>query len=380
MSSFVILGKVILKDRVLENGFLKIENGKIVHIGEKRESSIGKVDYDFSNFYISPGFIDVHIHGAMGEDFLDCDYAEIEKITTFLVSKGVTGFLPTIVTGPLTSMRSAVKKLERYIENQKAGAKVLGIHLEGPFLNPKYKGAQPEEHILEPKIEFLEELYSPYLKLMTIAPEKDREFKVIRYLKERNVIISAGHTDASYDLMREAVLNGLSHITHLFNGMRPLHHRDPGIVGYALVNDVSVEVIVDGYHLSDVILKMVTKLKSKEKILLVTDSMMATGLDDGEYKLSGQKVIVKSGRAVLESGSLAGSTLTMDRAIKNMMSMVGINIVDAVFMASYAPAKLLGVEDRKGSIDIGKDADITVFDENLNIKMTMVEGKRVFPS
>ncbi len=181
--------------------------------------------------------------------------------------------------------------------------------------------------------------------------------------------------------MREAVLNGLSHITHLFNGMRPLHHRDPGIVGYALVNDdVSVEVIVDGYHLSDVILKMVTKLKSKEKILLVTDAMMATGLDDGEYKLSGQKVIVKNGRAVLESGSLAGSTLTMDRAIKNMMSMTGIDIVEAVFMASYAPAKLLGIEDRKGSIDIGKDADITVFDENLNIKMTMVKGKKVFPS
>ncbi|ACI19775.1 N-acetylglucosamine-6-phosphate deacetylase [Dictyoglomus thermophilum] len=380
MSSIVILGKVILKDRILENGFLKIENGRIVHIGEKRESSIDKVDYDFSNFYISPGFIDVHIHGAVGEDFLDCDYSDIEKITTFLASKGVTGFLPTIVTGPLTSMKLAVKKLERYIENQKAGARVLGMHLEGPFLNPKYKGAQPEEHILEPNIEVLEELYSPYLKLMTIAPEKDKEFKVIRYLKERNVIISAGHTDASYDVMREAVLNGLSHITHLFNGMRPLHHRDPGIVGYALVNDVSVEVIVDGYHLSDVILKMVTKLKSKEKILLVTDAMMATGLDDGEYKLSGQKVIVKNGRAVLESGSLAGSTLTMDRAIKNMMSMTGMDIVDAVFMASYAPAKLLGIEDRKGSIDIGKDADINVFDENLNIKMTMVKGKKVFPS
>lgn len=310
---------------------------------------------------------------------MDCEYEEIEKIAIFLASKGVVGFLPTIVTAPIKDMREAVKKLEKYIRNQKNGGKALGIHLEGPFLNSKYKGAQPEEYIIKPDINILEKLYSPYLRVMTIAPEIDDEFKVIKYLKERNVIVSAGHTDASYDLMRDAALNGVSHITHLFNGMRPLHHREPGIVGYALVNDhVSVEVIADGYHLSDVILKMVVKLKPRYKVLLITDAIMATGLEDGEYRLSNQRVIVKNGRAVLESGSLAGSTLTMDKAIRNIIQMAGVNIIDAVYMASYSPARLLGLENRKGSIEVGKDADITVFDEGFNIKMTMVEGKKVF--
>lgn len=376
-----ILGKIILKDRIVENGILKIEDGKIVYIGGKKESKIDNIDYDFSDFYVSPGFIDVHIHGAFGGDFLDCEYEEIEKIVTFLASKGVVGFLPTIVTAPIKDMKEAVKKLEKYINNQKNGAKALGIHLEGPFLNPKYKGAQPEEYIIKPDINILKDLYSPYLRVMTIAPEMDDEFKVIKYLKERKVVVSAGHTDASYDLMRNAVLNGISHITHLFNGMRALHHREPGIVGYALVNDhVSVEVIADGYHLSDVILKMVVKLKPRDKVLLITDAIMATGLKDGEYRLSTQKVVVKEGKVVLESGSLAGSTLTMDRAIRNIIQMTGVNIIDAVYMASYSPARLLGLENRKGSIEIGKDADITVFDEDFNIKMTMVEGKKVFPS
>lgn len=376
-----IFGKIILKDRIIENGVLKIEGGKIVYIGEKKESKIDNIDYDFSDFYISPGFIDIHIHGAFGGDFLDCKYEEIEKIAIFLASKGVVGFLPTIVTAPIKDMKEAVEKLEKYMKDQKNGAKALGVHLEGPFLNPKYKGAQPEEYIIKPDIDILEELYSPYLKVMTIAPEMDDGFKVIKYLKERNIVVSAGHTDASYDLMRDAVLNGVSHITHLFNGMRPLHHRDPGVVGYALANDdISVEVIADGYHLSDVVLKIVTKLKPKDRILLVSDAIMATGLNDGEYRLSNQKVIVKERKAVLESGSLAGSTLTMDRAIRNIIEMTGVSIVDAVYMASYSPARLLGIENRKGSIDVGKDADIIVFDKDFNIKVTMVEGKKVFPS
>ncbi len=376
-----IFGKIILKDRIIENGVLKIEGGKIVYIGEKKESKIDNIDYDFSDFYISPGFIDIHIHGAFGGDFLDCKYEEIEKIAIFLASKGVVGFLPTIVTAPIKDMKEAVEKLEKYMKDQKNGAKALGVHLEGPFLNPKYKGAQPEEYIIKPDIDILEELYSPYLKVMTIAPEMDDGFKVIKYLKERNIVVSAGHTDASYDLMRDAVLNGVSHITHLFNGMRPLHHRDPGVVGYALANDdISVEVIADGYHLSDVVLKIVTKLKPKDRILLVSDAIMATGLNDGEYRLSNQKVIVKERKAVLESGSLAGSTLTMDRAVRNIIEMTGVSIVDAVYMASYSPARLLGIENRKGSIDVGKDADIIVFDKDFNIKVTMVEGKKVFPS
>lgn len=379
MDRLIISGNIILKDKIIENGILIIEGKKISFIGEKSKTNIVHIDYDNNENYISPGFIDIHIHGSIGKDFLDCEYEDIEKISLFLAQNGVTGYLPTIVTAPLESMRFAVEKMEKYIQNQKTGAKILGIHLEGPFLNPKYKGAQREDCIIKPNLDTLKYLLSPNLKIMTIAPEVEGAFEIIEFLKKNNIIVSAGHTDANLDETKKAIETGVSHITHLFNGMRPLHHREPGIIGAALTEDeLSVELIADGFHLGDIILKLVYKTKPKDKIILVTDAMMAAGLSDGEYSLAGQKVIVKNGKATLESGSLAGSTLSMIKAVLNFKEKVGVKLEDAVFMASYSPAKLLGLENKKGSLEIGKDADITIFDKDFNIKMTIVEGKVVY--
>lgn len=378
MSKLVLSGNIITKEKIIEKGILTIENGKITSITSNYIFRT-KVDYDLEENYISPGFIDVHIHGCIGKDFLNCKYNDLEEIALFLAKKGVTSFVPTIATAPLEEMREALEKIERYIRNQKSGAKILGIHLEGPFLNPKYKGAQREDCIIKPNLKILKDLLSPNLRIMTLAPEIEGSFEIIKYLANKKIVVSAGHTDASLEVMEKATKLGLSHITHLFNGMRPLHHREPGIVGLSLVDDrVSVEIIADGFHLAEIILQMVCKIKPKDKVLLVTDAMMAAGLKDGEYSLAGQKVVVKDGKATLESGSLAGSTLTMDRAVKNIKEKAKLKIEEAVSMASYSPARLLGIEERKGTLEIGKDADITVFDQNLNIKMTIIEGNIIY--
>lgn len=379
MERLSFYGNIILKDKIIKDGILIIEGGKIDFVGEKNKINIDHIDYDFKEDYISPGFIDIHIHGSIGKDFLDCEYNDIETLSLFLAQNGVTSFLPTIVTAPLEDMKKGIEKIELYIQNQKIGAKVLGIHIEGPFLNPKYKGAQREDCIIKPDLDILRYLLSSNLKIMTLAPELEGAFELIKYLVKNNVIVSAGHTDATLDITKKAKELGLSHITHLFNGMRPLHHREPGIVGTALIEDeLSVELIADGFHLADTILKLVYKTKPKDKIILVTDAMMAAGLNDGEYSLAGQKVLVKDGKATLESGSLAGSTLRMNKAVKNFKEKVGVKLEDAVYIASYSPAKLLGVENKKGSLEVGKDADIIIFDKDLNIKMTIVEGKIIY--
>lgn len=382
MEKTLILGKIITPNKIIEEGTIEIEGNKIIYVGEKRNLGNFKRIFDFKEYFVSPGFIDIHIHGAYGRDVIDGDISSIETISKFIASKGTTGFLPTVLTAPLEDMEKAVDSINEYIKKQEKkldGAKVLGINLEGPFLNKNYKGAQREDCIIPPNIEILKRLLRERVKLVTIAPEVEGSLDIINYLKEKRIIISAGHTDAKTHDMEKAISLGLSHITHIFNGMRPLHHREVGIIGVALVrDDISIEVIADGIHLSPYILKLLVKIKPKEKLILITDSMMATGLSDGEYKLAGQRVIVRNGKATLSDGTIAGSTLTLNIAIKNMMEMGKIKLEDVVFMASYSPALLLGIENKKGSLEVGKDADIVIFDNNFQVKMTIVEGEIVF--
>ncbi|MGB9857030.1 MAG: N-acetylglucosamine-6-phosphate deacetylase [Dictyoglomaceae bacterium] len=384
MERILILGKVITPQKIIENGAVGVEGNKIIYVGESKNQENFQRIIDFKNCYISPGFIDIHIHGAYGKDIIDGEESAIDTISRFIASKGTTSFLPTVLTAPLSDMEKAIDTVGKFMEKQEKeikGAKVLGINLEGPFLNKKYKGAQREDSIISPNIEILKRLLTKNVKLITLAPEVEGNFEIIKYLNEKGVKISAGHTDAVSEDLEKAISLGLCHITHLFNGMRPLHHREPGIVGVALTNDkLSVEIIADGIHLSPYILKLVGRIKPKEKIILITDAMMATGLSDGEYKLAGQRVIVKDGKATLSDGTIAGSTLTLNTAVKNMVEKGGFKLEDAVFIASYSPSLLLEIENKKGSLEIGKDADITIFDDNFQVKMTMVEGRVVFES
>jgi len=379
-NSMLIFGDVITPEGIIFNGFVGIKEGKIYYIGKKKDQLEYENFFDFKNHFISPGFIDIHIHGAYGKDFIDGTKEAINTITNFTSQTGVTGILPTILTAPIEVMTNAIKSIEDIMETEEyIGSKILGINLEGPFLNVKYKGAQREDCILKPNLETLKKLISKHTKIMTLAPEIDGNLEIIQYLNKNNIKISVGHSDATTEELIKAISLGLSHVTHLFNGMRPLHHREPGIIGLALINDeISVELIADGFHLSPYILNLVYKIKPKDKIILITDSMMATGLSDGKYLLAGQEVVVENGKATLASGTLAGSTLTLNRAVKNMVEKVGVKIEDAVYMASYSPALLLGLQNKKGSIELGKDADITVFDRNFQVKMTIVEGKIVY--
>uniref|UniRef100_A0A7C3WWB5 N-acetylglucosamine-6-phosphate deacetylase n=1 Tax=Dictyoglomus turgidum TaxID=513050 RepID=A0A7C3WWB5_9BACT len=380
MKKRVFIGKVILKDKILQKGMVEIEEGKISYVGRRKKVDKDSEVFYLEDFYISPGFIDIHIHGAYGRDFLNSSFKDMEEISYFLASKGVTSCLPTLATSSLPEMKKAISEIESYISsNVMKGTKFIGIHLEGPFLNPNYKGAQKEDAILKPDLNILNELLSSHVRLITLAPELEGALELISYLSKKGVIISAGHTSALSQDMEKAINLGLSHITHLFNGMRPLHHREPGIIGVALVDDrLSVEIIADGYHLSNYILKLVTRIKPRDKVVLITDAIMAAGLSDGEYSLAGQKVLVKDGKATLESGSLAGSTLTMNRAIKNMVEKEIVSLVDAIYMASLSPAKVIGIDGRKGSLEASKDADLTVLDESFNVKLTMVEGHIIY--
>jgi N-acetylglucosamine-6-phosphate deacetylase len=257
-------------------------------------------------------------------------------------------------------------------------AEILGIHLEGPFVNPKKAGAQPMQFMVEPDLTLFkkwQELSKGNIKLVTLAPELSGGLEMIRYLKANGIVASIGHTDAEYEDVVEAIHAGANHVTHLFNQMRGLHHREPGVAGAALLKDeLMVEMIADGVHVRPEMIELAYKLKHKEGLILITDSMRAKCLKNGQYDLGGQMVNVKDGKAFLDDGTLAGSILRLGDAVKNFLTFTGCSLEDAIVMASVNPAKQLNVYDRKGSITAGKDADIIILDEQLNVNRTYCRG------
>jgi len=275
----------------------------------------------------------------------------------------------------LRSICEAVKK-------GTAGAEILGIHMEGPYINPEKKGAQKEDEIKKISLkEFLEfnQASSNLIRLVTIAPEMPGAIGLIKYLCKQGIIASVGHTNATYVQTQAGIRAGLSHVTHTFNAMRGLHHREPGVVGAALTSpELTVEVIADGIHIHPIVLKILTKIKEDEKVVLITDAMRAAGLKEGTYDLGGQEVIVAKGQARLKDGTLAGSVLTMDKAVKNMVNKIGIQLPKAIQMASFNPARSIGVENRKGSLEPGKDADIVILNKKLEVELTMVASKVIY--
>jgi N-acetylglucosamine-6-phosphate deacetylase len=279
------------------------------------------------------------------------------------------------IIGSLRSICEAAKK-------GTAGAEILGIHMEGPYINPEKKGAQKEDDIKKISIEgFLEfnQASGNLIRLVTIAPEIPGAIDLIKYLYKQGIIASVGHSNATYVQTQAGIQAGLSHVTHTFNAMRGLHHREPGVVGAALTSpELTVEVIADGIHIHPIVLKILTKIKEGEEIVLITDAMRAAGLKDGTYDLGGQEVIVAKGQARLKDGTLAGSVLTMDKAVKNMVNKVGIQLPKAIQMASFNPAKSIGIDDKKGSLEPDKDADIVILNKNLETELTIVAGKIVY--
>lgn len=371
----IINGKLVTLNGVIENKAL-VFNETIQHI--QTEVPIDCDVIDAKGMYIAPGLIDVHVHGSCGADTMDQTTEAIKLMSAGIAKNGVTSFLPTTMTMSPKDIYGALDVVRECMGQSLNGAKVLGAHMEGPFINMIYKGAQPEQYIIKPSYQFIKD-YTDVIRLVSYAPEMDEDYSFIKEVKEKtDITLSIGHTNATYDQTKEAFSLGCSHVTHLFNAMTPLNHREPGVVGASLTSDVFTELIADTIHVNKHLFQFVLDNKGKEKIVLITDSMRAGCMKDGQYDLGGQPVVVKDGVARLESGNLAGSVLTLNKAIYNFLQNTNATVAEVIHMASLNPATSIGVSDRKGSLEIGKDADIAIFDEEMNCYLSIVEGREVY--
>jgi N-acetylglucosamine-6-phosphate deacetylase len=370
----IVNAKIITQREVLI-GYNLLFGKKI--IGITKELPIWAETIDAKGLYLSAGFIDIHIHGSAGHDVMDATPEALSGIAKSIVQTGTTSFLATT----MTMSKEAIERALVTVQNHKYedGAKVLGVHLEGPFINKSKHGAQNPDYIEKPNFELIEP-YMDVVKMITIAPEVEGAEAFIRHIKEHfpKVLLSVGHSDASYEETKQSFTWGISHATHLFNAMNPLHHREPGIVGAVLENEqVSCEIIADLIHLHPLFFNMVHKLK-KDKLLLVTDAMRAGCMQCGEYDLGGQKVVVKDGEARLENGTLAGSVLKLNDALKNFYEHTDITLPELIAKVTSIPAEKLGL--KIGKLEEDYPADFVLFDEEFEISRTFVNGEEVYNS
>ena len=404
----VINGRIVLNDKVLD-GCVLLFDKKITGIvsretldaaWQKGNSWQGKplTLTDAGGAYVSPGFINLHIHGCAGADTMDAGENTLAVMSRFLVQTGVTAFLPTTMTCEMPAVYNALERVreamtvitrrrdEKYElpsaeKNILPGAKVLGAYLEGPFISSAYKGAQKKEHIKQADFALIKD-FADVVRVVVLAPETleqtEKAEDFIGKCKDHNIIVSLGHSAADYDTARQAVEAGASHVTHLCNAMTGLHHRNPGLVGAALDTDVACELIADNLHVHPVVQRLVYRTKGVAGIELITDSMRACGLPDGISELGGQTVYVENGAARLADGTIAGSVVTMNRALKNFRENTGATVPEVVRMVTENQAQELGLFEKIGSLSPGAAADITVFDENFTILHTFVDGLEVY--
>lgn len=369
-------GEIYTPTEIIYDGDLLISNGKILDIGKNLKDD-GAELINIKGKKVLPGFIDIHIHGGVGFDTMDATYDALNAISIHLAKHGITAFCPTTMTMDLPCILHALKNINETIKKGTEGAQILGAYVEGPFISKEYKGAQDEKYIKVPDKEIFDkfmEVSGGNIKVLTIAPEKDPDGSFIEYVTKMGVKISLGHTNASYEEMKRGVNHGATIAVHTYNGMKGFHHREPGALGEVLLDDrIYSEVIADFIHTHPASINLLIKTKGIDKMILISDAMSACGLGDGEYTLGGQKVVVKEGIARVDNGSLAGSTLTLDKAVKNLVSL-GIPLFEVMKLVSLNPAKAIGVESKKGSIEIGKDADLVVLNDGLTVYMTIIDG------
>ncbi|MBQ2696024.1 MAG: N-acetylglucosamine-6-phosphate deacetylase [Clostridia bacterium] len=337
---------------------IETENGTIVSVGKLSGSGI-----DMMGHKVYPGLFDIHAHGCVGCDTMDGDH--LAKMSAYLAKNGTTSWLPTTMT-------VAMEDIEKVVSDTAftgVGANVVGFHAEGPYVSQKYKGAQNEKFIRNPNFAEFSKLKN--IKMVTLAPEKPG---AMEFIKSCDCVVSLGHTDASYDCAKEAILSGAACITHTFNAMAPLHHREPGAIGAAIDTGIYVQVIADGVHMHPAMVRMLYKLFGPERMILISDSMCATGLSDGEYMFGGQPITVTDSVARTKEGAIAGSTSTLFTCVKKAIEF-GIPEEDAFRMASLTPATLMG--EKKGKIAVGYDAEFIAVDENLELTMCVVGGEKI---
>ncbi|MFF0827639.1 N-acetylglucosamine-6-phosphate deacetylase [Brevibacillus sp. NPDC003359] len=381
---YALKGNLVADGQELNNGLVVVVSGTITYAGKAEEYGKALPDHvvTVEDGWICPGFVDMHMHGIDGYDTMDGTPESLQAISTALARHGVTSFLATTMTAPYDQLEQVLVNIAHHSRKGLPGAQAIGIHLEGPWINPRYKGAQKEENIAIPKLDAVQKLYGlseGLIKVVTIAPEQPEALEAIAWLKDRDVIVSAGHTGATFAQATDAVDAGVRHFTHCFNAMTGLHHREPGVVGAAMYHEqLSTELIADGIHVHPAVMKILYRVKTAERLALVSDSMRAAAMGEGTYDLGGQEVHVHDNQAKLADGTLAGSILTLNRAVGNMVTLSGVSLPDAVEMASLTPASILGFGERKGRLAAGYDADITVLNEQFDVTMTFVAGKEVY--
>ncbi len=366
----ILNAKIFIDDKIIEDKILLFDH-KVVNIVDKIDlTDIETIDA--KGAYVSAGFIDLHIHGSGGADVMDATPDALETISSTLLQTGTTSFLATTMTMSSEDIDKALQNIQLYA-TKVSGAHILGIHLEGPFINISKHGAQDKAYVQSPNTALIEN-YIQEVKMITLAPEIEGAEGFVKLLTKEypHIILSIGHSDASYEESQKSFSWGISHATHLFNAMNPYHHRKPGIVGAVFDSDVTCDIIADLVHTHPSTLELVQKVK-KEKLILITDAMRAGCMKCGTYDLGGRSVEVDEGKAILEDGTLAGSVLKMNDALLNMKTHTSMSLIEIVNSVTKIPARKLGVH--KGELREGYDADIVIFDEKFSIISTIVNGE-----
>lgn len=371
---------IVTPFRVVKNGVITTKKERIYHVGPKNQFDYSDIEkkIDVNDKFIVPGFIDLLVHGgAGGFGFSDESDESIEKISSYFLKKGSTSLLASLHAKPKQALLDDLNRIGRYIkENPRSN--IIGIHMEGPYLNPELKGAMNADYLWKPTISSFKEMWKASektIKMMTISPELDGALEVIREASFHGVVCSIGHSTASYEVVDLAIDNGAAHVTHMFNAMKPIHHRKPGVAVAALLRDeLKIQLIADTYHVHPATMEFLIKSKTPKGIVLITDSIRVGGMHEGEQtQFSDQKVTLSGDKAVMDDGTIAGSTLTLNKAIKNLIETTGLKITDAVRMATVNAAKVIKLD--KGILSSGKPADFVVLDKDLNVEMTIMNGE-----
>ncbi|AWV96823.1 N-acetylglucosamine-6-phosphate deacetylase [Arcticibacterium luteifluviistationis] len=386
----IVNGKVITPEAILEQASVLVSDGKIIGIEQGNREFPEAMEIDAKGQYISPGFIDIHVHGGGGSDFMDGTPEAFLTVAETHARFGTTAMFPTTLTAEPEDLEATLNSFEKAKEQNKKGASLLGIHLEGPYFAMSQRGAQDPRFIRNPDEKEYKELIANYksIKRWSAAPELPGAMEFGKYLTENNILAAIAHTDAIYEEAEEAFHNGYTLATHFYSAMlgvtRRNTYRYAGVVeaGY-LIDDMDVEIIADGSHLPAPLLKLIYKIKGPKRTALITDSMRAAAMPEGNSLLGGYKngveVLVEEGVAKMpDRSSFAGSVSTFDRLVRTMLNMAEVPMLETIEMASLTPARIMKVDAQKGSLEVGKDADILIFDEEINIKMTMVEGRVVY--
>jgi len=380
MEQYIVNGKVFL-DGSFQEKTIGVEGGCIRILPKDGALEEGAKVYDAEGKKVVPGFLDIHTHGAVGVDVNAATAEELGKIGHFMATQGTTSWLCSVLTDTKEQTLWCIDEFKKHKKLENDGADLLGIHLEGPFLAKEFKGAMPEHLLRDADVELLKEYQEAAegnIRYLTVSPEIEGIVDAIPAVRDLGIVVAIGHSGADYDTSMKAIENGAASCTHIFNAMKLLHQHFPAIMGAAMESDIYCEAICDGRHLHPGVVRLLIKTKGLDRVVAITDSIMAAGLPDGNYKLGVNDVVVVDGDAKLASnGVRAGSTLTTGQALKNIMKFTGRPIEEVLQLLTVNPAKLIGVFDKKGSIADGKDADLVILDEENNVKDTFVRGKQV---